>query len=74
MKINGRLRHTSIQIPTGPLSHGFLEIRPSASRRPKIIDSTMQMTAISMLTRNPLKMNSAFFPPNSHLQLSGSNR
>ena len=35
-RISGRLRHTSTQIPAGKLISHSLEIRISASRRPKI--------------------------------------
>jgi hypothetical protein len=74
MKMSGRFRHTSIQSPTGTLSHFFFEIRPSARNSPKISDRTMQISAISMFTRNAFRMKLALLPANSHSQLAGSKR
>ncbi len=62
MKISGRLRHTSTQTPATKLSGFQRASRPSASASPAISDSTIEITAISRLTRSPSRMNRALLP------------
>ena len=53
IRMSGRLRQTSTQIPAGKLNHGRFEIRISARRRPKMSERTIPISAISRLTRKP---------------------
>jgi hypothetical protein len=74
MKISGRLRHTSTQMPAGTLTMRRFEIRASASTSPKISEKTIAIAAIWRLTRNPSSRNRRLLPVHSHSQFPGSNR
>jgi hypothetical protein len=71
IRISGRLRHRSTQIPAGMLSRRLFEMRISASRRPKIIEKTIPMAAISRLTKKPSSRNLRLLPLHTHSQFSG---
>jgi hypothetical protein len=74
MKISGRLRQTSTQMPAGKLMMRRLEMRANASASPKINEKTIAIAAIWRLTRKPSSRKRKLFPVHSHSQFPGSNR
>ena len=56
------LRQTSTQIPAGTLTRRRLEIRISASRRPKMSEKTIPIAAISRLIEEALEQELEVVP------------
>ncbi len=74
IRISGRLRQTSTQMPAGTLTKRRFEILMSARRRPKMREKIIPITAISRLTRKPSIRNRKLLPVQSHSQFPESNR